>query len=300
MHDRRVSPACTHSCRNTELSTCRAAGLRPNETFEMPRVVAPPGSRRLSSPDRLDRLDAVPAGLLLPGGDREGQASRRGCRSTCMPQSPVRSSISRSATRTFQSAVRAWPSSSMVSATTAAPCSPDQRHHPLEARAGAVAVLEVHRVDDATARRAAPARPRSPSGSVESSMIGRVEAVANRPASSAHVRGAVAADVVDAEVEQVRAVAGLLAGDLDAVLPVARPASPRGTPWSRWRWSAPPPSARRRPGANGTGGRARRRPAPGAGGAARASTAAEALGDRRGCAPGWCRSSRRPAAARTR
>ena len=43
--------------------------------------------------------------------------------STCMPQLPVRSSISRLATRTFHSAVRAWPSSSMVSATTAAPCS---------------------------------------------------------------------------------------------------------------------------------------------------------------------------------
>ena len=31
--------------------------------------------------------------------------------------------MSRSATRTFHSAVRAWPSSSMVRATTAAPCS---------------------------------------------------------------------------------------------------------------------------------------------------------------------------------
>ena len=31
--------------------------------------------------------------------------------------------MSRSATRTFHSAVRAWPSSSMQSATTAAPCS---------------------------------------------------------------------------------------------------------------------------------------------------------------------------------
>ena len=39
------------------------------------------------------------------------------------PQLPVMSSISRSAMATFFSAVRAWPSSSMVSATTAAPCS---------------------------------------------------------------------------------------------------------------------------------------------------------------------------------
>ena len=39
------------------------------------------------------------------------------------PQFCVRSVINRSATRTFHSAVRAWPSSSMVSAITAAPCS---------------------------------------------------------------------------------------------------------------------------------------------------------------------------------
>ena len=44
-------------------------------------------------------------------------------------------------------------------------------------------------------------------------MIGSVDAVASRPASSRHVGDAVAADVVDAEVEQVRAVAGLLRGD---------------------------------------------------------------------------------------
>ena len=37
-----------------------------------------------------------------------------------------------------------------------------------------------------------------------------------------HVGGAVAADVVDADVEQVRAVPGLVAGDLDAPLPVPR------------------------------------------------------------------------------
>jgi len=43
--------------------------------------------------------------------------------STRIPQLPVRSAISRSATASFQSAVRAWPRSSMVSATTAAPCS---------------------------------------------------------------------------------------------------------------------------------------------------------------------------------
>ena len=40
-----------------------------------------------------------------------------------IPHSPVSASMSREATCTFQSAVRACPSSSIVSATTAAPCS---------------------------------------------------------------------------------------------------------------------------------------------------------------------------------
>ena len=36
-------PALTHSCRNTELSTTRAAGLSPNEMFETPSVVCTSG-----------------------------------------------------------------------------------------------------------------------------------------------------------------------------------------------------------------------------------------------------------------
>ena len=41
------SPARTHSARNTELSTSRPAGGRPNETFEMPRIVLHSGKRVL-------------------------------------------------------------------------------------------------------------------------------------------------------------------------------------------------------------------------------------------------------------
>ena len=50
-------------------------------------------------------------------------------------------------------------------------------------------------------------------------MIGSVDAVAKPAGDLAHVGDAVAADVVDADVEQVRAVADLVAGDLDAVVP---------------------------------------------------------------------------------
>jgi hypothetical protein len=116
------SPAFTHSCRNTEFSTCRAAALRPNDTFEMPSVVCTPECRRLSSriasivSSASRRTSSCP---VVIGKVRVSTTMS----STCMPWFAVRSRISRSAIRTFQSAVRAWPSSSMHSATTAAPCS---------------------------------------------------------------------------------------------------------------------------------------------------------------------------------
>ncbi len=120
------------------------------------------GVAPLDLADRLDRLEAVAAGLLLAGGDREGQAVDE---DVARPACPSCRSGRRSAgrrPRTFYSAVRAWPSSSMVSATTAAPCSRDERHDPGEPGVRAVAVLVVDRVDRPRGRRAAPARPRSP------------------------------------------------------------------------------------------------------------------------------------------
>ena len=116
------SPAWTHSCRNTEFSTCRAAGFRPKDTLETPSVVWMPGyfvvtcriASMVSSASR--RVSSWPVAM---GKVRQSTMMSP----TERPQLPVRSAISRSATRTFHSAVRAWPSSSMVSATTAVPCS---------------------------------------------------------------------------------------------------------------------------------------------------------------------------------
>ena len=116
------SPASAHSARNTELSTWRAAGLNPNEMFESPNVVCTSGWRRLSS---LIALMVSRPSLR----DSSRPVAMVNVRQSIMmsdsaiPQLPVRSAISRSAMATLWSAVRAWPSSSMVSATTAAPCS---------------------------------------------------------------------------------------------------------------------------------------------------------------------------------
>ena len=52
-------PACAHSCRNTELMTWRAAGLRPKEMFDRPSVVWTPG--RCSLMSRMPSMVAAPS-----------------------------------------------------------------------------------------------------------------------------------------------------------------------------------------------------------------------------------------------
>ena len=144
-------PASAHSWRKTLLSTWRAAGLRPKEMLESPRIVRTPGSSRLDAPDRLDRLDAVAARL----DHARRQRQRQRVDEDVLGRQPVARDgevgDARGAARTFQSAVRAWPSSSMQVATTAAPNSAARRQEPVEARAGSVALFEVDRVEDGLA-----------------------------------------------------------------------------------------------------------------------------------------------------
>ena len=115
--------------------------------------------------------------------------------------------------------------------------------------------------------------------SVVSTMIGTLDWVASRLTSSLHVGDAVGARVVDADVDDVRALLHLVPGHGHAGVPVAVAASPRGTAWSRWRWSA-----RRRRGTRCPGGTARpsrsRRPRARASGAARPGPPRAALDDR--------------------
>ena len=67
------SPASTHSCRKTEFSTWRAAGLRPNETFESPRIVDTPGSSVLI--DRMPSIVSMPSRRLSSMPVDNGRAS---------------------------------------------------------------------------------------------------------------------------------------------------------------------------------------------------------------------------------
>ncbi|MCY1230974.1 hypothetical protein D9M72_434090 [compost metagenome] len=115
-------PAWTASCRNTEFSTTRAAGFRPKETLETPRVVLMPGylvviwrmASMVSMPSR--RVSSWP---VATGKVRASTMMS----STRMPHSPTRASTRREAMATLPSVVRAWPCSSMVRAITAVPCS---------------------------------------------------------------------------------------------------------------------------------------------------------------------------------
>ena len=115
-------PAATHSCRKTELRTTRAAGFRPKETLETPNVVCTSGNSLFKV--RIASMVSIPSRRVSSWPVAIGKVRQS------MRMSPVficqfefRSFIRRRATRIFHSAVRACPSSSIVSATTAAPCS---------------------------------------------------------------------------------------------------------------------------------------------------------------------------------
>ena len=161
--------------------------------------------------------------------------------------------------RILSSAVRAWPCSSIVSAMTAVPCSLTSGMMRPNRLVGAVAVLVVDRVDDGPA--ADELEPGPDDGG-----LGRVDHEGQRRRAGeprhdlADVGDAVATDVVDAHVEQVRADADLVARDLDAVVPAAPRASPRGTPSSRSRWCARRSRGTTRPDRTARADRATRRP----------------------------------------
>ena len=114
------SPASTASARNAEFSTRRAAGFSPNDTFETPRIVCVPGSsvftRRIASSVAI----ASPRRSSCP--PPSGNVSMSNSRSPgSIPYRSTAISWMRCATRSFQSTSRACPSSSMTSATAAAP-----------------------------------------------------------------------------------------------------------------------------------------------------------------------------------
>ncbi len=172
----------------------------------------------LDPADRLDGLDPVAAGLLLAGGDREGEAVHE---DVLRGDAVVVAQVGDQAVGDAQLPVRGARLALLVDGQgdDRRPVLLDQRDDLGEARARSVAVLVVHRVDDR------PAAEHLQAG-LEDRRLGGVQHDRQRggggqPAGElAHVTGAVTAHVVHAQVEQVRPVADLGAGDLDARLPV--------------------------------------------------------------------------------
>ena len=101
-----VRPTCTHSCRNTEFKTCLAAGLNPNEMFEIPSVVCTPGKASFSL--RIASMVSIPSRRVSSWPVAIGKVSVSTVMSTRrIPHVLVRSLINLSAIANFVSAVLA-------------------------------------------------------------------------------------------------------------------------------------------------------------------------------------------------
>ena len=117
----RSSPASTQWCRKTELRTERAARPMPNETFETPSEVSTPGSSALIR--RMPSIVSTADGRhsSSPVVSVNVSASKI---SSCgsIPCSSQTSSWMRLAISSLRSRVLPIPTSSIVSAISAAPC----------------------------------------------------------------------------------------------------------------------------------------------------------------------------------
>ena len=116
----RSRPASTQWCRKTEFRTARAPGETPNDTLETPSDVFTAGSSRL-----IVRMPSIVSTALgrhssSPVVSVKVSASKISS-SGSSPCSSQASSCRRRATSSLRSAVLAIPTSSMVSAITAAP-----------------------------------------------------------------------------------------------------------------------------------------------------------------------------------
>ena len=172
----------------------------------------------LEQPDGLDGLDAVLAGLLLPGADGEGQGVDQDRR---LVDAPVAGDVGDQPLGDLDLLLGGAGLALLVDGQRdhGGAVLGDQLHGLVESRLRAVAVLVVHRVDRAPAAEVLQTRLQHRGfGGVQHD---RQRRRGGQPAGQrVHVGDAVAADVVDAQVEQVGAVARLVLGDVEALLPV--------------------------------------------------------------------------------
>ena len=175
------------------------------------------GILRRDLPDRVDGLDRVAPGLLLAGRDREGERVHD---DVVDPHAPfVDEGVDESggdAHLVLGGARLALLVDGQGDHGGAVLL--DERHDAPEPRCRALAVLEVDRVDDrSSADELHTGLQHGGLGGVDDERQGRG---AREPRDGLlDVGDAVAPDVVDADIQQVGALAHLVAGDVDAVVP---------------------------------------------------------------------------------
>src|SRR6185312_1794340 len=175
------------------------------------------GKAPLHFANGLDRLDAVPAGFLLSCGNREGQAVEN---DVALAQPEVLCDVGDRPLRDAYLPLRYPRLAFLVDGEHdhGRAVLRDQAHDSAETRVGPVAVLVVGGVDHraATETFQACSQYRRLRG-VQHDGQGRCgrQPEGNIP----HVGDAVSADVVDIEIEHVRAVPDLGPRDVDAVIP---------------------------------------------------------------------------------
>ena len=117
----RSRPASTAWCRKTEFRTARALGPTPNETFDTPSEVLTPGISSLTRrmPSIVSTADGFHSSSPVVSVNVRTSKISSSRSSPCSSQAI---SVIRLAISTLRSAVLAMPTSSIVSAISAAPC----------------------------------------------------------------------------------------------------------------------------------------------------------------------------------
>ncbi len=220
MHDRRVEPGLGALVQVDAVERLARRGVEPEGDVGDPQDRAHPGQRGLDRADRLDRLDAVAARLLHAGRERQRQAVDEEVgrgepvaldgevdHAACHAGLPLRGA----GLALLVDAGHDDPGAELRG----------QGEEAVEARALGVALFEVHRVEQRLAAEPGQRRARD-------RRLGRVDHDRHRRLRGqaahqlVHVGDAVGAGVVDADVQDVRALFDLVAADGHAGVPVAR------------------------------------------------------------------------------
>ena len=200
----------------TELSTWRAAGLRPKETLERPRMSCSSGNSRADVLDRLQRPQGQLAVVLVAGADREGQRVEQQVR--LRQAEAAAGELDQAAGDPELVLARLGHAGLVDGQRDHRGAELARQRHPGGGRR--LAVLEVDRVQDGLA---AIELERG----LQHRQLGRidhqraVDLAAHALDHGRHLGHLVAADEGRADVERVAALAHLLAAHGDAAVPVA-------------------------------------------------------------------------------